>query len=82
MKRIKPGDKVKVYCNETYSVKRGYVRYGEAIGTNNNEQILLHERPDFAKLSAGQFQHFRCDNEVIFLNHAHPEPVRVTIQTL
>jgi hypothetical protein len=80
MIRVKPGERVKVYNDEgPWKHSRiATVRFGEAIGVNDQGQILLHERPDFKGLSPGQFQHFRTEREVVFLNPAHSNPVRKT----
>jgi hypothetical protein len=72
MRRIKPGDKVKVYCNDTFNRRNQYTRYGEVLGINGDHKLLLHERKDFATHQVSSFQHFRQDHEVVFLAEAQP----------
>lgn len=69
MKKIKIGDKVKVYWHNASKREDETIRYGEVMGiSENNKKLLLNERSEFATLTISQFHHCREGWEVIFLN--------------
>lgn len=63
MKKIVPGQKVKVYQTPTSKT----VHYGEVIGVDIEGRLILARRPDFSILKPHHFDLFREGKDVIFL---------------
>lgn len=63
MKRIVPGQKVKVYID---ALK--HADYGEVLGVGLENKIIVARRSDFKSLGASSFDHFRDLRDVVFLN--------------
>lgn len=63
MKKITPGQKVKVYKTPTSKI----ILYGEVLGVDEEGKLILAHRPDFAILKAHHFDLFRESKDVVFL---------------
>ncbi|MGL6121665.1 MAG: hypothetical protein ACRC1W_01250 [Shewanella sp.] len=70
MKKITPGQKVKVYADNKKSVQ-----FGEVLGVDIECKIILAHRPDFKNLRASEFDLFRDMADVRFLNNGAQLPI-------
>ena len=65
MKKITPGQKVKVYKTAVSRI----IQYGEVMGVDTEGRLILAERPDFHILSPHHFDLFRESKDVVFLTN-------------
>lgn len=63
MKRILPGQKVKIYLQS-----RKTADFGEVLGVGFENKLVVARRSDFQVLGTSEFDHFRDARDVVFVN--------------